>query len=172
MHRALDDRYILKAVIFPYFIAKPEFSRVLFVGCKWYTHGYNIQFQNKEYWTLDIDPQQKKHGAKQHITDMLENIDQYFSKDTLDLIICNGVFGWGLDKQEDVEKAFQKCFACLRSNGVFILGWNDIAKRRPFPPEECQTLKLFDKYTFPPLRTSEYLTKTFNRHKYYFYLKR
>ncbi len=172
MHKVLDDRYILREVIFPYFIPKNEFSRILFVGCKWYTRNYNTQFQQKDYWTLDVDQRQRKHGAKQHITDTLENIDQHFAENSLDLIVCNGVFGWGLDEREDVEKAFRKCYQCLRAEGVFILGWNDIAKRRPFPLEECQALNLFDKYKFPPLSTSEYLTKTFNRHKYYFYVKR
>lgn len=172
MHKVLDDRYILREIIFPYYISKPEFSSILFVGCKWYTRNYNTLFQQKDYWTLDVDPQQGKHGAKQHITDALENIDQHFAGDSLDLIICNGVFGWGLDERENVEEAFQKCYTCLRPGGVFILGWNDITKRRPFPPEECQALSLFEKYTFSPLNASEYLTKTLNRHKYYFFVKR
>ena len=142
---------VLETIVFPYFIQRDEFYRVLFVGCDWYTRAYNRMFQNKAYSTMDINPSQSKYGAKHHIVDSAANVHLHFNEDTLDLIICNGVFGWGLDARADVERAFQGCFECLREGGVLVLGWNDISKRRPFFLEECQSLQLFNQYVFPPL---------------------
>lgn len=166
-----DDRRVLQAIIFPYFVQHDDFARILFVGCQWYTRGYNKVFKNKTYWTLEIDPSQRKYGAKRHITDSLKNVGRHFRQGELDLIICTGVFGWGLDAKPDVETAFQGCFESLRDGGIFVLGWNDVPEHRPFPIEECQTLKLFAPYVFPPLSTSQYLTDTANRHIYNFYVK-
>ncbi len=170
-HRVLEDRRLLTQTIFPYLIQKEEFSRILFVGCKWYTSAYGTLFRNKDYFTLDSDPAQRRHGAKRHITDRIENIHRHFGANELDVIICNGVFGWGLNDRAHIEKAFEGCFNSLRVGGVFILGWNDIPRRRPMHPKQSPALRLFKPYNFPPLDTAEYLTKTRNRHTYSFYCK-
>jgi SAM-dependent methyltransferase len=166
-----DDRRILETIIFPFLIEGGEFKKILFVGSAWCTRGYNTMFAGKNYWTLEIDPRQSKYGAKQHITDSLENISLHFKENELDAIICNGVFGWGLNARQDVEKAFQGCFQCLRKEGLFILGWNDVPRRRPFPLEECRSLQLFEKFVYPPLSTAQYVTANPNRHTYTFFVK-
>ena len=166
-----DDRRVLVSIIFPYFLERSEFAKILFVGCDWYTRGYNAIFKDKEYWTLDIAPEQRPFGAENHITDSLENIAWSFREGELDAIICNGVFGWGLNARYQVERAFQGCFQCLRAGGILVLGWNDNPERRPFPPDDCQSLKLFDHHVFPPLSTWQYLTANPNRHIYNFYIK-
>ena len=167
-----DDRRVLETIIFPYFCQRNEFYKILFVGCEWFTVGYNEIFKNKAYWTLEIKPRRSKYGAKKHIIDSVENLNLHFNENELDLIICNGVFGWGLNAKANVERAFQGCFECLREGGVLVLGWNDRPRRCPFPLEECQSLKLFNHYVFPPLSTSQYLTADKNRHTYNFYVKR
>jgi hypothetical protein len=54
---------------------------------------------------------------------------------------------------------------------MFILGWNDIPERIPFPLEECQSLKQFTPYIFPPLLASQYLTASPRRLTFNFYTK-
>lgn len=171
LYKRTEDRRILEERIFPYFVAHREYSKILFVGCAWYTRGYAAIFKNKEYQTLEIDPREGKYGARHHITDSLENLSLYFEEGELDLIVCNGVFGWGLNEKSSIEKAFPGCFRCLRPGGVFVLGWNDIPERRPFLLEECQGLKLFQPFVFAPLSTAQYLTATSNRHTYNFFVK-
>jgi len=172
MYEHTDDRRVLETIILPYFIQRNEYFKILFVGCAWYTRGYNKLFKNKEYWTLESDPTQGKYGSASHITDNLENVRHYFSEGGIDLIICNGVFGWGLNTRDNVEKAFQACYESLRNNGVLILGWNDIPERKPFSLEECQSLRLFKPYVFSPLSKSQYLTDTLNNHTFNFYIKK
>lgn len=167
-----EDRRVLENVIFPYFLRERSYGSVLFVGCEWYTRGYNAQFEAcKNFCTLDVDPAARKHGARRHITDDLQNLRRYFSPGAIDLILCNGVFGWGLDAKPDVECAFASCIECLAENGVLIVGWDDIPERRPFPLRECASLNALQPFPFPPLGTSEYLTATAYRHTLTFFVK-
>jgi len=172
LYKHTEDRRVLEKEIFPYFVSLPHFSKILFVGCAWYTKGYKTIFQNQDYITLEIDPVESKYGAKKHIIDSLENINRHFQEGELDLIVCNGVFGWGLNDKPSVEAAFQGCYRSLRPGGIFILGWNDIPERRPFLLAECRSLKLFHPFVFPPLSTAQYLTTTSNRHTYNFFVKK
>lgn len=166
-----EDRKILEQTIFPYFVQRSDVSEILFVGCHWYTKGYNKLFEGKNYRTLDVDPKQAKFGAKSHIPGSMEDICQYFKPGELDVIICNGVFGWGLDARENVDKAFLGCYDCLREGGLLVLGWNDVPGHKPFPLEECESLKRFSPFIFPALSTSRYLTEGADRHIYNFYVK-
>ncbi|MBR8835178.1 MAG: methyltransferase domain-containing protein [Stigonema ocellatum SAG 48.90 = DSM 106950] len=167
------DRYILEQKIIPYFVAHEEFAKVLFVGCAHYTKHYEKWFTKKEYWTIELNPMKKIYGAKNHIVGSLSDLKLHFPDNVFDLIICNGVFGWGLNEREEVEKAFGGCFDCLRQGGVLIIGWNDMPESKPFPLETCESLSQFQPYFFPPLSTSQYVNledKT-DQHVYNFYVK-
>lgn len=166
-----EDRRILEKEIFPHFVSSPAYKSILFVGCAWYTRGYNTVFKDKDFWTLEVDPAESKYGAKKHTTGSLENVMDYVEPGSLDLIICNGVFGWGLNEKPRVEKAFEGCYTCLREGGLLLLGWNDIPERRPFPLDECQSLKSFQSFVFAPLSTAQYETNTPNKHTYSFFVK-
>jgi SAM-dependent methyltransferase len=170
-HLRNDDRRVLEQVIFPYFVERPEFPTVLFVGTAWYTEPYNQVFREKTYSTIEIDPSQAQYGSSNHIVDSLEYVDRHFAPRSLNLIICNGVFGWGLDEKSSVEKAFAHCYDLLRSGGIFMVGWNDVPEHRPFSLEDCEALKLFQPWEFPPLGTTQYQTPSKNRHTFNFYIK-
>lgn len=170
-YKRREDRRVLEQVIFPYFLQRPEFARVPFVGFGWYTKVYNKMFCGKDYWTLEVNPALRKYGARQHITDSVENVHLQFREGGLDLIICNGVFGWGLNARDEVDAAFAACFTYLRENGLLIVGWDDVPEHRPFPLEESLSLAAFSAYDFPPFNTSQYLTTDANRHTYNFYIK-
>ncbi len=165
------DRHVLQNVIFPYFQMLPEYEKILFIGCEWYTSGYLRIFRNKSYWTMDRDPQKKNFGSTHHISDFMENMNLYFNKNTLDLIICNGVFGWGLDEKEMIERAFNHCYHCLRPGGILILGWNDIPSRRPVPLSQIAALLLFQEFLFPPLSSVHFRVSGRRKHTYSFFRK-
>ncbi len=158
-------------MILPYFAARPEFARVLFVGCAWYTRSYGVLFREREYWTLDPDPAKRRWGAARHVVDSLAQVCRHFAEGSLDLVICNGVFGWGLDARVEVEAACGGCRRSLRRDGVLVLGWNDVAAHRPFAPDECSALKRFRPYRFGPLNASCYRSSTRNRHTFSFYCR-
>lgn len=168
-----EDRRILEQVVFPYLMSMKDCSRILFVGCDWYTRGYNKIFRDdKKLWTMDVDCEKRIYGAKRHIIDSFANIQRHFPPASLDLILCNGVFGWGLNDKPETEQAVHGSHICLREGGVFLLGWNDVPENRPFLLSEIESLQLFNPYVFPPLNTACFLTETENRHTFNFYEKR
>jgi hypothetical protein len=163
------DRQILETTILPYFATSQEFTKILFVGTAWYTEGYKQIFQTKNYSTIEIDPSQAKYGSSQHIIDSIAHVHHHFRPNELDLIICNGVFGWGLNAKPEVESTFTECFHCLWPGGVFVLGGNDRPEHRPFPLDELKSLKLFQPWVLPPLATAQYRTTNPNCHTFNFY---
>jgi SAM-dependent methyltransferase len=167
------ERYILEQKIIPYFIQDPSWQRILFVGCGSYTKHYYKWFAAKEYWTIDYNPMKAIYGSKKHITDSLTNLNLHFQPNQLDAIICNGVFGWGLNEREDVEKAFSACFDSLKTGGILVIGWDDIPEKKPFPLNSCQSINQFTPYQFPPLKTPEYSHQEdlSDKHRYNFYIK-
>jgi SAM-dependent methyltransferase len=172
---ATEDRRVLEQVILPDVARRAEIQRILFVGVGWYTEAYERYFLRKRgYWTLDIDPAQALFGAPggRHFGDSATNVSSHFGEGSLDLIVCNGVFGWGLNERADVERAFDGFYRALRPGGIFLLGWNDIPVHTPFLPDETAALRRFEPYAFPALGTDRLcVANTDNRHTYHFYVK-
>jgi SAM-dependent methyltransferase len=159
-------------MIFPYYQSDRQFKTVLFVGCNTYTTHYQRQyFQNVNFWTIEPDAALSKFGSDRHVVAPLEEVGRHFAEGFFDLIICNGVFGWGLDRATQCEAAFSQCYTCLRDGGQMVLGWDDVPRRTPVALAEIASLARFQKMTFPPLGTWRYLTDTPYRHTYDFYQK-
>ena len=151
------DRRILEDVILPWYAGEPEFTKLLFVGCQWYTKRYQDLFQTKEYWTIEVDPRGRRFGSRRHIVDSIENLDRHIAPGHFDVIFYNGVFGWGIDSHAAAEEAFAQCLRALRPGGHFVFGWNDVPEHRPFPPKLSRNLQQFEPVTFPPLSTHEFV---------------
>ena len=105
LYRHTADRRMLEKIILPYFAESHGYERILFIGCDWYTRGYRRYFPEREYWTLDCDPAKQRFGSQRHIVDSMANLANHFPEGQLDLIVCNGVFGYGLNERADVEQA-------------------------------------------------------------------
>lgn len=154
------DRTLLDSTILPALGSRPDITRILFVGTAFYTKYYAKFFPGKEFWTIDRVQRRARFGAgHRHIVDSVENVDHHFKPGALDLIVCNGVFGWGLNARDDVERAFGGFYECLRVGGLLLLGWDDVPEYRPFHPEETTALARFDHYRFEPLGTDRYAFK-------------
>lgn len=166
-----EDRRVLEQVILPFFANDHNFCRILFVGTAKYTWHYRKIFSEKEYWTIEPRLLNAMYGAKRHIIGCLDDIDRYFRKNSIDLIICNGVLGYGLNEPEDIESSFKKCFLCLRGGGVLVIGWNDRKKWSFLPLEKYQSLQKFQPLIFPPVGRHEFPTVTENLHTFRFYSK-
>jgi len=165
-----SDRIVLERVIFRHYADAAEIRSVLFVGCDWYTRHYGrAYFRSKNYWTLDSDPRARKFGARRHLTAPLQALGAHLPPAYFDLIVCNGVFGYGLGSRQECELAFAACHRGLRPGGHLVLGWDDIAERTPVPLEDIHSLARFHKCPFGPLGTWRFLTDTPYRHTYDFY---
>lgn len=164
------DRTVLETIIFPYFQYLPEVQSVLFVGCDWYTRHYeHTYFPGKDYWTIDPAPRARKFAGRKHVVAPLEELGRHFPPERFDLIVCNGVLGYGLNGLEQCHEAFHQCHVRLRSGGYLIVGWDDIPERRPVPMRAIGSLAALQRFEFPPLGGWSYTTDTQYRHTYDFY---
>jgi hypothetical protein len=167
-----EDRRVLERVIFPYYSSRPDIRSVLFVGCEWYTSHYNRAFfHDHDYWTIEPSAQSRKHGGPRHVVAPLERLSEFFRDGYFDLIICNGVYGFGLDSLEQCEAAFTQCHSRLRAGGHLVFGWTDVPARTPVPLESIGSLNLFNRFVFPPFDSWRYVTDTPYAHTYDFYCK-
>ncbi len=178
------DRQILETLILPWYAAHPGIRRVLFVGCADFTQFYESFFADQDYFTIEINPARAQYGAtkpKHHFIDSVENVDRYFLPSSLDLIIINGVFGWGLDQQGLAETVIDKFYDLLSTQGALMIGWNKLAKNTPFIPSELSGLNHFDRVTLPGMEAFEFAQRLSNgdylinnkwQHVFSFYTKK
>ncbi len=115
----------------------------------------------------------RRYGSKQCVIAPLEQLTHHFQPGFFDLIICNGVYGWGLDSAEQCEIAFANCHTCLAPEGHLLIGWDDIPTHRASVQlPQVASLAQFDKFRFPAFGSWRYVTDTPYRHIYEFYQKR
>lgn len=152
------DRHVLEHVIFSSLRQRDDMQRLLFVGCDWYTRRYPRHFADREFWTLEKLPEKARYGSDRHVVDTLANARSHFDAESIDVVICNGVLGWGLDTPEETEDALAACFECLRPGGLLIIGWADFDGRRPVPLDTLSNLKRFEPCTLAPFPGPTYPT--------------
>jgi len=165
------DRRVLEQIILPHYAGRDDVRTVLFVGCESYTSHYQRWFRGRSYWTIEPDRAKSCYGSRNHVVDVIEHLDRHFEPHSLDLIVCNGVIGFGLDRRENAELAFQRCFESLRDRGELVVGWNDVAEFRPFRPDDIASLGWFEHRAFPPLGAWRHHTGSELRHVFDFYVR-
>ena len=164
------DRIVLDEKIFPYLLQRNEYQNILFVGCHWYTWQYNKVFANKNYSTLEIEPQRARYGAKRHVIGSVEDVADHYPPGSLDLVLFLGVIGWGLEDPEVANHAIHGFHRILRPGGALIIGWDDVPEHKPFALSELDGLEKFSSWTFPPLGSDEHVCDHDLRHTFNFYL--
>ena len=166
------DRRVLEDVIFPTLLAREDVRRVLFVGSAWYTRTYGNRFHDREFWTIDVDERVRKYGGERHIVASITTIAEHFDPESLDVVVCNGVVGFGLDSEDDCDRAFAGAYRCLRPGGLLIIGWDDADGCRPAVPlESLASLRAFQPYVLPPFPSWRYPTFSPLGHTFDFYAR-
>jgi SAM-dependent methyltransferase len=165
------DRLLLEQEILPWFAGRPEVRRVLFIGCDWYTRHYGAFFEGREYWTLDKNAARRRHGSALHVVADVANLDAHFEAASFDLVVLNGVLGWGLDEPADAEAALAACAARLAPGGVFLIGWNDVPALRVHDPAGSAALRGLVPWPFPLFGGARRVVPGPIRHTYSFYAR-
>jgi len=102
-------------------------GRILWIGCRRYTKGYGklLERNGGECWTVDIEIGHAKWGEEgRHLTGDLLCIDQLVSVVSFDSVLCNGVFGFGVDTNSAQMAALRAMATILKPGGRLLLGWN------------------------------------------------
>ena len=100
---------------------------MLWVGCRRYTKAYGSLLAGKggECWTTDIEIAHARWGQTgRHFTWDLLCIDKLIAPASFDSILCNGVFGFGVDTRPSQLAALQAMWTILKPGGWLLLGWN------------------------------------------------
>ena len=127
-HRPFDNpaRRYMESCILP-IVAASAGTRVLFVGCRSYTFHYRHYFlrNNVDYWTSDLDPAARLWGERRkHLICDVRVLDRHAPARSFDVIMLNGVFGYGVDDRQSMNESIGSIHRVLRPNGHLLIGWN------------------------------------------------
>ena len=79
-----------------------------------------------EFHSLDMDPEQAIYGPPgRHVIGSVTDMSGYYDEASFDVVISNGVIGWGLNERIGFERMMEQCHRVLKPGGLLILGYND-----------------------------------------------
>jgi SAM-dependent methyltransferase len=165
------DRVFLEDVIVPGFLAADGIRQVLDIGVAWYTRSYPRLFAGVDYWTVDVDPAKERLAGSNHRTLSATRLTDVFEPGTFDLVVCNGVIGWGLDDPADVAKALDECAEVMRPGAWLVVGWNDTEGHRVADLDDLLARR-FRRQVFPPVHADHFIPQTGYAHRFDFFTKR
>ena len=130
----LPDRRYMEASILPA-LASLKPSRLLDVGVETYTAHYGQWFPPEpecEYWTLDLNPGVARlRPPERHIVANVLDVASFFEPGSLDVVIMNGPFGYGIDRLDEQERTIEVVRTLLRPGGRLLVGWDLAPDGRP-----------------------------------------
>lgn len=142
------DRRLLERVFIPELAADKNIRRILFVGVAGYC-DYRQRFPDAEFTT--IDPQVHSEGRINHIQDRLIHLDRYFPAEHFDLIILNGVLGWGLNEMPEIDATLKICHERLRKGGKLLIGLNETGAPARVELNSIEALSLYEPNNLPTM---------------------
>jgi SAM-dependent methyltransferase len=152
------DRRMLERILAD-FAARADCRRVLFVGVKAYNEPLRALFAGRTFATIDPTPSVARYGGDPHFVDVLQNLDRHVEPDSFDLVVMNGVIGFGLDAESDVEAALVQVHRALRPTGDLVFGINE---RIPTHVDlrRVDAMRLFRPKRFEPLAATRRVIET------------
>ena len=166
IRRVRPDRRVLEGRIFPWLLATADYRRILFIGCAWYTQHYPWLFTDRDFWTMECDPQLARFGGRRHVIDTCERVDRHFAAGSLDVVICNGVYGFGLDDAAALESSLRGFHRVLRPDGLLVFGWNNVPAHDPLRLADRDCFTGFRHLADGPLGAGRYEVPSRNRHTF------
>lgn len=170
-----EDRRWLEGQWLPQLAARDDVRSILFVGVRWYTRHYPSLVPGKRFVTLDIDPRAARFGnGTAHVVGDACDVARLLPRDSIDSVVFNGVFGWGLDDAQGLERALDGLAQVLRPRGELLFGWNDVPRHCPFDWRALPVWReRFEPLAAPTLGHAPRLElRTDNRHCFALFAKR
>lgn len=133
------SRVFLETRVFAYLNRLAAFQRepqqLLFLGLDKHNWHYP-RLLHATFHSLDISPRNAVYGRPGlHRIGNALDMAEHYGADAFDVVIANGLLGFGIDGEAGLRRLLAQCHAVLRPGGVLVLGYNDLAERTPFPVE-------------------------------------
>lgn len=123
--------------------------KALFVGIDKHNWHYP-RLLNAEFHSLDIEARKAVYGQPgRHWTGSATRMAGYYGGNVFDVVVANGLLGFGIDEALGCRQLLENCEAVLKPGGLLVLGYNDRPDRVPYPVLPM-ALGLFDEFT-PPI---------------------
>lgn len=120
-----DRKYFTDTIVPGVAILAPR--KLLFVGCRNYSESYCKLWWDSgiDCWTIDIDPEAARWGVPgQHVVGDVLEVDRLFPADEFDAVIMNGVFGFGIETVDQIDRALHAVSNVMTEGGLLVVGWN------------------------------------------------
>jgi SAM-dependent methyltransferase len=124
--RRLPARIFLETVVIPA-LAKAGRRRMLFVGTRSYNRpAYErCKAEGIAVWSIDMDAAASVYGAPDgHFVGNICDIESIAGNQRFDVIIFNGVLGWGLNNASEALMAVKAMKNVVAPGGLLFVGWN------------------------------------------------
>ncbi|MBO9329061.1 hypothetical protein A6B37_01670 [Achromobacter sp. HZ01] len=147
--------------------------KTLFVGLDKHNWHYR-RLLDTEFYTLDIEARQAVYGRPgRHWTGSATRMAGHYGGNVFDVVVANGLLGFGIDEIRDFEQLLENCEAVLKPGGLLVLGYNDLTERVPYLVLPT-ALRLFDAFRPPIAEVSGALHRVDDpfRHVFLFLTKR
>jgi hypothetical protein len=158
-------RDLLEDVILRAIYAEPAVRHVLFVGVAAYTAWYPRAFATRPrltFVTVDPTPAERRHGSrKHHVVGRVEELaDEPVYRDAFDVIVLNGLFGYGTDSRNQDRAVLDAAHALLAPSGRAVLGYGNEGS---FTPDLVDPVR-FEPYPVPGLGRPQHPAGSDNHH--------
>ena len=144
-----QDRYFLELKIFP-FLNKIKISNhetLLFIGVAAYTKHY-YQIINYKTYTIDLHKNNTKYGnGIYHTHGNAIDLSKIYNSNNFNVIIANGLLGYGINNLTDFNKFLFECFKCIANGGMLVIGFNNNIDHIDFDISNSNIYKLFHGFT-------------------------
>ncbi len=169
------DRYVLEQVIFRDLFIRKRYSMILFAGCDSYTRWYPAlfeRFSNLTFATAEPEEWKKKYGSRKfHWVGRFEDLKALpEQKESYDLVILNGIFGFGTDTSAAKAMTLETAYRLLKPAGTLLIGFNDRSGNSRFIPAQTEAFG-FSPAPIPGMEVSDYLSRGENCHRYVCFVK-
>lgn len=122
----LPSRIFLDRTVVPALAADGR-RRMLAVGTRSYIRTFYERCTGAgiAVWSIDLDPAAAKHGAPDgHMIGNVCDIATLAAGKTFDVILLNGVLGWGLNDPDEAARALEAMQQVAEPGAVILVGWN------------------------------------------------
>lgn len=145
------NRTFLEHEIFGYlnrcYGSEDKHRKLLFIGIDKHNWHYHRLLQ-LQFHTIEIKPKNAVYGQPgHHVVGSATQLPDHYSPETFDVVIANGLIGFGLNSPDDFELLLAGSYHILKPGGVFVLGYNNTPHRLGFAIDNVKSFQYFEPFT-------------------------